>query len=103
MSSSTRRLYVPNRHVKYYGRKHRNNYATRNNRRVTDVTRDNVVQSDRENVHTLQKTGNESGILILPQHERIRMQIRTKYLNKEEKKTIEQIYKLLRILITFFT
>jgi len=45
--------------------------------------------SDRENIHTLQKTVNESG--ILPRHERVRKQIRIEHLNKEEKKTIEQI------------
>ena len=49
--------------------------------------------NDRENIHTLQKTDNESGTLILPRHERVRKQnsVRTEHLNKEEKKTIEQI------------
>ena len=29
--------------------------------------------------------------LTLPRHERVQMQIRTEYLNKEEKKIVEQI------------
>ena len=75
---------MPNKHVKYYAK----NYTEI----ITPlVTIEELRASDRENVHTLQKTGNESGTLALPRHARIRTQIRTEHLNKEEKKTIEQI------------
>ena len=47
--------------------------------------------TERTYTYILQKINNESSILILPQHECVRMQIRTEHLNKEEKKTIEQI------------
>ena len=53
------------------------------------ITIEELQANDRENVHTLQETGNESGTLTLLRHEHVRKQIRTS--NKEEKKTIEQI------------
>ena len=57
------------------------------------VTIEELRVSDRENIHILQKTDNESDT-SLPRHERVRKQIRTELLNKEEKKTIEQMREL---------
>jgi len=42
--------------------------------------------SDRENVHTLQETGSESGTLTLSRHERVQKQIRTEYLIEQGRK-----------------
>jgi len=57
------------------------------------ITIEELQANDRENVHILQETGNESGTLTLLRHEHVRKQIR--HLTRKKRKSLSKYAKTL--------